>query len=123
MLILLCFAFIAGFVTILAPCIWPLLAIILSASSGQGKRRPLGITLGIMASFTIFTLAISYLEKIFHLGPNVLRNIAVIALILRGISMMIPSFAFPVENLINKLPALFRNKLRGQGEGFSAQYN
>ncbi|MBF0490833.1 MAG: cytochrome c biogenesis protein DipZ, partial [Candidatus Omnitrophica bacterium] len=67
MTVLLAFSFLAGFVTILAPCIWPLLPIVLSASSGVGKRRPLGITLGVMTSFTVFTLSISYLEKIFHL--------------------------------------------------------
>ncbi len=81
MIFLLGFAFLAGLVTILAPCIWPLLPIVLSSAvGGKDHKRPLGITLGIMSSFTFFTLAISYLVKIFHLDPNILRLFAVVVL-------------------------------------------
>ncbi len=55
MIILLVFAFVSGLVTILAPCIWPLLPIVLSSSSTGGTRKPLGITLGIIGSFSLFT--------------------------------------------------------------------
>lgn len=120
--ILLLFTFIAGFVTILAPCIWPLLPIILSASSGGGKKRPLGITLGLMTSFAIFTLSISYLEKIFHIDPNLFRTIAVIAIGLFGLSMMIPYLGMKIEDLINNLTAPFRNRIKGKGTGFSGGY-
>ncbi len=122
MLILLFFTFIAGFVTIMAPCIWPLLPIILSASSVGGRQRPLGITLGIMTSFTIFTLSISYLEKIFHIDPNLFRIIAVIAIGLLGLSMMIPSLGMKLEGLINNILTPFRNRIKSTGTGFSAGY-
>ena len=78
MLTLLIFSFLAGFITILAPCIWPLLPIVFSASSNGGKRKSLGITLGVMASFTIFTLFISYIVKIFPINPNSLRLVATV---------------------------------------------
>jgi cytochrome c biogenesis protein CcdA/thiol-disulfide isomerase/thioredoxin len=122
MSILLLFAFLAGFVTILAPCIWPLLPIVLSASSGSGKRRPLGLTLGVMTSFSLFTLSISYLEKIFHLDANVFRFVAVVIIGLLGISMMIPSLGTAFENFINKILSPFQNKFKKQGTGFSAGY-
>src|SRR3990167_3246708 len=52
MIVLLLFAFLSGLVTIAAPCIWPLLPIILSSSIlGSDHRRPLGITIGILISF------------------------------------------------------------------------
>lgn len=122
MLILLFFSFLAGFVTILAPCIWPLLPIVLSASSGAGKRRPLGITLGVMTSFTVFTLSISYLEKILHLDPNVFRMLAVIVIGLLGVSMMIPSLGARFEVFINDILRPFQNKVKAQGAGFGAGY-
>ena len=119
---LLLFSFLAGFVTILAPCIWPLLPIVLSASSVGGKRRPLGITLGVMTSFTLFTLTISYLEKIFPIDPNVLRLLAVIVIGLLGLSMMIPPLATAFENSVNRLLSPFQNRLQKQGTGFGAGY-
>ena len=122
MLLLLFFAFIAGMVTIMAPCIWPLLPIILSASSGTGKQRPLGITLGIMSSFTLFTLSISYLEKIFHIDPNSFRIVAVVGLGVLGVSMMIPSFGEKLEGIINNLLSPLRGRIKAHGTGFSAGF-
>jgi len=100
---LLLFSFLAGFITILAPCIWPLLPIVFSASSGGGKRKSLGITLGVMASFTIFTLGISYLVKIFPIDPNSLRLVATIIIGLLGLSMLIPSLGARFEIFINNV--------------------
>lgn len=121
-MVLFLFSFLAGLVTILAPCIWPLLPIVLSASSGAGKRRPLGITLGVMTSFTIFTLSISYLEKIFHINANTFRFIAVVIIGLLGLSMLIPSLGTRFENFINQLLSPFQNRLQKQGAGFGAGY-
>ena len=122
MLVLMLFSFLAGFVTILAPCIWPLLPIVLSASSGSGKQRPLGISLGVMTSFTVFTLSISYLEKFFHLDANIFRLLAVIIIGLLGISMMIPALGTSFENFVNQVLSPFQNKLKQQGTGFGAGY-
>ncbi|HTZ11479.1 MAG TPA: cytochrome c biogenesis CcdA family protein, partial [Candidatus Margulisiibacteriota bacterium] len=122
MTILLFFTFLAGFVTILAPCIWPLLPIVLSASSAGGRQRALGVTLGIMTSFTIFTLSISYLEKVFHINPNTFRTIAVAAIIILGLSMLFPSLGLKFEDFISRLFRPLQGKIRGKGTGFSAGY-
>lgn len=95
MILLLCVAFLARLVTILAPCIWPLLPIVLSSSAaGKTHARPLGITLGIMLSFTFFTLAFSFLVSLFHLNPNIVRVSAVIVLVFLGLSMIVPAFIY-----------------------------
>jgi len=118
--ILILFAFLAGMVTILAPCIWPLLPIILSASSAGGKYRPLGITLGIMASFAVFTLSISYIEKIFHIDANTFRTFAVVAIILLGLSMLIPALGIKFEAVVNRLFNPLQGQIKARGDGFVA---
>lgn len=75
-----------------------------------------------MTSFTIFTLSISYLEKIFHIDPNLFRIIAVIAIGFLGISMMIPSFGMRLEDFINNILTPFRNRIKSKGTGFTAGY-
>ena len=118
MILLLGFAFLAGLVTILAPCIWPILPIVLSSSvAGKGHQRPLGITLGIMASFGFFTLAISYLVNIFHFDPNGLRLAAVIIIGFLGLTMVIPALSGLIEVYISRLSGLFGQKT-GEGNGF-----
>lgn len=105
--ILLFFAFVSGLVTILAPCIWPLLPIILSSSLNGGKAKSLGITLGIMVSFSVFILSISYLVKLFGLDPNIIRLFAVIVLVIMGLSMIVPALAAILEGVLSRLSGRF----------------
>jgi cytochrome c biogenesis protein CcdA/thiol-disulfide isomerase/thioredoxin len=125
---LLLFSFLAGFATILAPCIWPLLPLVLSASSSGGRRKPFGLTLGVMSSFTLFTLFISYLESVLHINPNAFRLLAVLVLALLGISLLFPSlgarFEILVGRLVNPLGRLQGTPGPGErrGTGFGAGY-
>ncbi|HWY80237.1 MAG TPA: cytochrome c biogenesis protein DipZ [Candidatus Sulfotelmatobacter sp.] len=121
MILLLAFSFLAGFVTILAPCIWPVLPIVLSSSiaGGKGHQKPLGITLGVMLSFTIFTLSISYFVKIFHFDPNVLRIFAVIIIAFLGLTMIIPALETRFELVVSRLANILgQNSKSKQGSGF-----
>lgn len=101
--ILLLFAFISGLITIFAPCIWPLLPIILSASSSGGHRKPLGITLGIVLSFAVITLTISYIVKIIPFDPEVLRYFAVAIIGFLGLSLVIPALSQKLEGAVSRL--------------------
>jgi cytochrome c biogenesis protein CcdA/thiol-disulfide isomerase/thioredoxin len=107
MIVLLLFAFLSGLVTIFAPCIWPLLPIILSSSTTGGHRKPLGITLGIISSFSVFTLSISYLVMLFHFDPEVLRLFAVVVIGFLGLSMIIPSLQEKMEGFVSRLSSSF----------------
>ncbi len=111
MVILLFFAFVSGFLTILAPCIWPLLPIILSSATTGGKRKPLGITLGIMLSFGVFTLTISYIVKLIPFDPNLLRLFAVIVISFLGITLLIPILSQKLEGYVSRLSGSFGSKL------------
>lgn len=123
MIILLGFAFLSGLVTILAPCIWPLLPIILSSSvAGKGHQRPLGITFGIMLSFAIFTLTVSSLVRIFHFDPNILRLFAVVVIGFLGLTIIIPALSEVIELWISKLSGLWGQKGQQQGTGFIAGF-
>lgn len=121
MLLLYFFAFLAGLVTILAPCIWPVLPIVLSSSiAGQRKerRRPLGITLGIMLSFTVFTLTLPTLARLLHFDANILRILAVIVIALLGLTMLIPALSIRFEQLLSGLTSRFRQRIPGRKSGF-----
>lgn len=103
MIILLFFAFISGLVTIFAPCIWPLLPIVLSSTTSGGHRKPLGITLGIITSFAVFTLTISYIVKIIPFDPDILRYVAVAVIGFLGLSLIIPALSARLEAVVSRL--------------------
>ena len=54
-MILLGIAFLAGLITAISPCILPVLPILLGG--GASGRRPFGIILGLVGSFSVFTVA------------------------------------------------------------------
>ena len=119
MLLLVGFSFLAGLVTILAPCIWPILPIVFSSSlAGGGKKRPLGITLGVILSFSVLTLFISYLVMLFHFNPNVLRTVAVVVIAFLGLVMIIPALGKGLEVLVGKLAGRFGKDGSEKREGF-----
>jgi cytochrome c biogenesis protein CcdA len=105
MIILLGFAFLSGLITIAAPCIWPLLPIILSSTTTGGKRKPLGITLGIVTSFTLFTLTLSYILSVIPISQESLRIFAVIVIGLLGITLVVPTFSAMLEGAVSRLTA------------------
>ncbi len=120
MIFLLGFSFLAGLVTILAPCMWPMLPIVLSSTvKGTDHKRPLGITIGVMASFAIFTLSVSYLVRLFHFDPNILRTFAVIVIIFLGLTLIIPALTLILEGVVSKLTGKIGIKRR-EGSDFKS---
>lgn len=107
MILLLFFAFISGLITIAAPCIWPLLPIVLSASSTGERSKPLGITLGIIVSFAFFTLSLSYIVKIIPFDPDALRLLAVFIIGFLGLTLIVPQLSQITEGYVSRLSGRF----------------
>lgn len=106
MILLIIFAFFAGVVTILSPCILPILPIILSSSIGTqeiGKARPFGVITGFILSFTFFTLFLSTIVKFSGIPAESLRIFSVVVIALFGASMLIPKFQLWTELLFSRL--------------------
>lgn len=120
--ILLAFAFLSGLLTIFAPCIWPLLPIVLSSSTSGGHRKPIGVTLGIITSFTVFTLSISYLVMLFRFDPDILRTVAAITIVFLGFTMITPSLLIRYELLVAKLTRFFGGQSMVKHHGFAGGY-
>lgn len=102
MLVLTFFALLSGVITILSPCILPVLPIVLSGSVG-GRSKPLGIVTGFIASFSLFTLTLSFIVQTFNLSPQSLRTFAVVVITLFGIILVIPKLQLYFEVLVSKV--------------------
>lgn len=123
MLVLIGFAFLSGLATILSPCIWPLLPIVLSSAvAGGGRRRPLGITLGVVISFSVATLALSALVKIFNFDPSYLRLVAVVILTILGLVMIFPFLSRYLELWISRLSSYWGRRGQNANSGFWAGF-
>jgi cytochrome c biogenesis protein CcdA/thiol-disulfide isomerase/thioredoxin len=115
MLLLIVFGFIAGAGTALSPCVLPVLPIVLAAGSASGRRRPLGIVAGLVASFTFSTVALVYLISALGLPDDLLRKAAIVVLLGFGVTLLIPPLAARIEGYVSRLAGGAHVKQGGDG--------
>src|SRR5579862_1216323 len=108
------FALIAGAGTAITPCVLPVVPALLSASATGGRRRPLGIVLGLALTFTIAIVALAQLVKGVGLASSAARDTAIVVLIAFGLVMLIPGLAARVQAPLSRL-ARFGPGQRGSG--------
>src|ERR1700747_584403 len=114
MLILLGFAVGAGAGTALSPCVLPVLPALLSASGVGGRRRPLGIVLGLSVTLTVAIVGAASGVDGIGLGSAPLRDLAIAVLLVFGLALLAPSLAARIEAPLSRL-ARFGPRSRGDG--------
>jgi cytochrome c biogenesis protein CcdA/thiol-disulfide isomerase/thioredoxin len=115
MLLLMLFAVLAGAGTAITPCVLPVLPALLSASAVGGRRRPVGIVVGLATTFTIAIVALAQLVKGVGLASGAARDIAIVVLLGFGVVMLSPPLAARVQAPLSRLG---RFGPRSRGDGF-----
>ncbi len=108
-------AFGAGIVSILSPCILPLLPAVLASSTGKGKLRPLAIVLGVSLSFTLMGIVTSAFGAAFQAYIGQLKILAEILIITMGFAML---FEIGLFNAFARFPLLAGMNDKGPISGF-----
>jgi cytochrome c biogenesis protein CcdA/thiol-disulfide isomerase/thioredoxin len=114
MLLLMLFALIAGAGTAITPCVLPVLPALLSASAAGGRRRPLGIVLGLAITFTVAIVALAQLVQGVGLAAGAARTLAIVVLVVFGAILLVPELAERVQAPLSRL-ARFGPRTRGDG--------
>src|SRR5437764_76449 len=114
MALLLLFALIAGAGTAITPCVLPVLPAVLSAGSVGGRRRPLGIVIGLAGTFTVAIVALAQLVRGVGLASGAARDAAIVILIGFGVVLLVPDLAARVQAPLSRL-ARFGPRTRGNG--------
>ena len=117
MLVLLAFALLAGAGTALSPCVLPVLPAVLSAGGAGGRRRPLGVVLGLALTFTVTIVGVAEVVGGVGLGTDPLRALAVIVLAAFGAALLFPRAAARLEAPLARLSRLGP---RSRGDGFGS---
>ena len=114
MLLLMLFAVIAGAGTAITPCVLPVVPALLASSATGGRRRPVGIVVGLAFTFTIAIVLLAQLVKGIGLASGAARMLAIVVLIGFGIALLIPDVVARVEAPLSRL-GRFGPKNRGTG--------
>ncbi|MCW2972421.1 MAG: hypothetical protein JWN72_694 [Thermoleophilia bacterium] len=111
-------ALLVGAVSVLTPCILPLLPTILAFSTGEGRRRVWGLVVGIEISFIGISLLLTGALQALGLPPRTQEVVAAIVIGLFGITLLVPPlerrFQQSVSNLVSRLP----QRRARENEGF-----
>ncbi len=92
MLTLLITSFVAGILTVLAPCVLPLLPIIIGSSvSSSAKWKPFVITASLAFSLTLFTLLLKASTLLIDIPPQFWKNVSGGIIIFFGLITLFPN--------------------------------
>jgi cytochrome c-type biogenesis protein len=90
-ILLLLVSFVSGILTVLAPCVLPLLPVIIGSSvEGKSKWKPFIITSSLALSVTLFTLLLKASTLLIDIDTQIWKNISGGLVIVFGITYLFP---------------------------------
>src|SRR3954447_14129098 len=121
MWVLIAVGLLAGLITGVSPCVLPVLPVVFFAGGttqgapgeAGGFRRPAMIILGLVLSFSVFTLLGSVLLNTVGLPAKFLRWAALFVLVLVGLGLVFPALERILQRPFQRLP----KALPGAGSG------
>src|SRR6516225_2007193 len=83
-------AFVAGVLTILSPCVLPILPIVLGAAASERKYGPAALAAGLALSFVVVGLLVSAIGLSIGLNTELFRGAAAALIVIFGAVLMLP---------------------------------
>ncbi|RWM07657.1 MAG: cytochrome c biogenesis protein CcdA [Mesorhizobium sp.] len=83
--------FVAGVLSILSPCVLPLLPLVLGAAVSEHKWGPAALAAGLALSFVAIGLFVATIGFAFGLDINVFRAVAALLLVATGVVLVVPT--------------------------------
>lgn len=84
------FGFLAGILSILSPCVLPLLPVVLGAAASQHRWGPVALATGLTVSFTAIGLFVATVGFAIGIDADVFRTVSALLLIVIGLVLVIP---------------------------------
>ena len=116
MLVILVFSFVAGVLTILAPCTLPVVPLVLGAAASGGRRRTLGILAGFSLTFVAAAVLLASALAAAGLTTDRLRVASAIVLGLVGLTLVVGGVGTWAEHRLAPVAA-FGTRLAGRRPG------
>lgn len=81
--------FAAGALTILSPCVLPLVPIVLGSAADKHRLGPLALSAGLVVSFTVTGLAVAALGTSLGFDGEMVRAVGAVLIIMVGLAMVL----------------------------------
>ena len=87
------FGYIAGLLTLINPCVLPVLPIVLASALQAGRHGPLAVAAGMSISFVTFGMLVATVGHSIGLTENVLSQIGAILMMVFGLVLLVPQLS------------------------------
>ena len=116
------FAYLAGLLTLINPCVLPILPIVLTSALNANRWGPVALAAGMSISFIIFGVFVTAFGHTIGLTQDLIAQIGAVLMIIFGMVLLIPAFARRFEgatasisrNADQGMNKLDHSRLRGQ---------
>lgn len=116
MLATLFFAFVAGTLTVLSPCVLPVLPMVLGAASSKGRSGPVFLALGLTLSFVVIGMFVALFGFTIGLDEGVFRQIAAVLMIAVGLVLVMPVLQTRLATAGGPMSGWINDRFAGTGE-------
>ncbi len=87
------FAYLAGLLTLINPCVLPVLPIVLASSLHRDRRAPMALAAGMSVSFVALGLGVTALGPALGLNTDTVARIAALLMVAFGLVMLVPALS------------------------------
>lgn len=118
-----CLAYVAGILTIINPCILPLVPITIATAFHESKLGPIAVSLGLVVSFTFIGVGITAFGHIVDVDTYNLRRAAMFLLIIFGVVLLTPKLQFFLSHVTSPLSNIANRQInRSKTSGLIGQF-
>ena len=116
-------AFLAGVLTVLSPCVLPILPVVFGAAAGQHRLAPAALALGVAAAFTVAGLFLATAGAAIGLDGETLRPLFAALLVLVGLILAVPALQHVAERTLVPVAAWGSRRTQTvRGRGVAGQF-
>lgn len=122
MVLVLIFTLLLAFMTLGVACMWSILPIVTSVEKKYSRTKAVGLSLGVITSFSIFIAIVAYSIDSMSLDMATLRWLTYVVLVSMGATLIFPKISVYLESYISKISNLISPINKSPEVGFLSGY-
>ena len=115
-------AFVAGVLTVLSPCVLPILPIVLGAAASERKYGPAALAAGLALSFVVVGLLVSTIGFSIGLNAELFRGAAAALIVIFGAVLILPELQARLAMASSPMANLIDRRFGAIGGGYAGQF-
>ena len=116
-------AYVAGLLTLINPCVLPLLPIVIAAAFQKSRLGPLALAAGLMLSFAVVGVSVTAFGHLVSVDAGVVNRAAAIVMMLFGVVLLVPRAQTMLATLASPLASRANSRLDdGERAGIAGQF-